>query len=174
MRWVARRSGIEEGLGVKGESGMLASMGSRAAFLSDPSHQVVFHDTPKQSSWPNQIEIWLSILVRKLLKRGSFTSVEDLQARVCAFIGYYNRTMARVHVDVSGKAFTADTQKGFRLGRYDRAGLPVGRSARLTVVHTVVQPTMASDVAASSADSMVVGAPPCNDPTMSALVEVNP
>jgi hypothetical protein len=38
---------------------------------------------------------WLSILVRKLLKRGSFTSVEDLQVRVLAFIDYYNQTMAK-------------------------------------------------------------------------------
>jgi hypothetical protein len=42
-----------------------------------------------------RFEIWLSILVRKLLKRGSFTSVEDLQARVLAFIDYYNQTMAK-------------------------------------------------------------------------------
>ena len=41
------------------------------------------------------MEIWLSILVRKVLTRGSFLSVEDLQAKVFAFIEYYNRTMAK-------------------------------------------------------------------------------
>ena len=43
----------------------------------------------------NQVEIWLSILVRKLLKRGNFTSVADLKAKVLAFIAYFNRTMAK-------------------------------------------------------------------------------
>jgi hypothetical protein len=52
-------------------------------------------------------EIWLSILVRKLLKRGSFTSVEDLQAKVLAFIDYYNRTMAKPFKwTYQGKALT--------------------------------------------------------------------
>jgi transposase len=95
VRWVAAESDVEIELGVKGKSGVLHSRQSRAAFLSEKAHRIVFHYTPKHSSWLNQIEIWLSIVVRKLLKRGSFTSVADLKAKVLAFIDYYNRTMAK-------------------------------------------------------------------------------
>jgi hypothetical protein len=51
--------------------------------------------TPKHASWMNQVEIWLSILVRKVIKRGSFSSVKELKRKVLAFIDYYNRTMAK-------------------------------------------------------------------------------
>jgi transposase len=106
--WVAKLSDIEEDLGVKGQSGILATMASRAAFLSDPTHKVVLHYTPRHSSWMNQIEIWLSILVRKLLKRGSFKSVQDLEAKVLSFIDSYNRTMAKPFKwTYQGKALTA-------------------------------------------------------------------
>jgi transposase len=107
VRWVADISGVQENLGKKGEDGILALMPRRAAFLSDPTHQVVFHYTPNHSSWMNQIEIWLSILMRKVLRRGSFTSVQDLEARVLAFIDYYNATMAKPFKWTShGKALT--------------------------------------------------------------------
>ncbi|MGH2371533.1 MAG: transposase, partial [Chloroflexota bacterium] len=51
--------------------------------------------TPKHCSWLNQVEIWFSILVRKLLRRASFTSAADLRHRILAFIDYFNRTMAK-------------------------------------------------------------------------------
>ncbi len=95
-RWVAQQEGIAvETLGVKGKSGILQSMESRAAFLHDPTHQVVLYYTPKHASWMNQVEIWLSIWVRKLLKRGNFRSLDDLRDQILAFIAYYNRTMAK-------------------------------------------------------------------------------
>ena len=85
VQLVARACRIEEDLGEKEKRGVLKSMQTRAEFLY----------TPKHTSWLNQIEMWFSILVRRLLKRGNFTSVEDLRERIFAFINYFNRTMAK-------------------------------------------------------------------------------
>ena len=95
VRLVASACGIAEDLGEKEQRGILQSMSTRAAFLSDGSHRIRFLYTPKHTSWLNQIELWFSILVRRLLRRGNFTSVEDLRERILAFIAYFNKTMAK-------------------------------------------------------------------------------
>jgi len=97
VKFVAHFEGIAESvLGIKGKSGILKSMPSRAEFLTDKSHQIVFVYTPKHCSWLNQIECWFSIITRRLLnKRASFLSVEELERKIWDFIEYYNQFLKK-------------------------------------------------------------------------------
>ena len=84
-----------ESLGKKGQSGVLKSVATRKAFLTDATHRVRFVYVPKHTSWWNQIEIWFSILSRRVIRRGVFRSTSDLRDRILRFIDYYNDTMAK-------------------------------------------------------------------------------
>ena len=96
VQYVARDAAIPESLlGTKGKEGVLHTQESRARFLNDPTHRIRFCYTPKHASWMNQIEIWFGILARKVIRRGNFASLADLQHKLEAFVEYFNRTMAK-------------------------------------------------------------------------------
>ncbi len=81
----------------------------RKNFLVDPSKRVVFHFTPSHASWLNQIEIWFSTLVRKVIRRGDFSSVDDLQDKIIRFIEYYNEYLAKPYKwTYTGKPLAAE------------------------------------------------------------------
>jgi transposase len=95
VKQVAEACGIDKGLGKKGARGILKSVASRQAFLSELSHRIRFVYTPKHSSWLNQIEVVFGMIMRKVVRRGSFTTVEDLRSKLLNFIAYFNRVFAK-------------------------------------------------------------------------------
>jgi hypothetical protein len=77
-----------------GKRGILHAMKSRAACVHNPAHQVVLSPTPMHASWMNHADIWLSLVVRTLLTRGTVLSLNDVRDHIFAFIASSHRTMA--------------------------------------------------------------------------------
>ena len=50
---------------------------------------------PKHTSWLNQIEIVFGMIMRKVIRRGNFTSVTDLKEKLVRFIAYFNEVFAK-------------------------------------------------------------------------------
>ncbi len=66
-----------------------------------------FQFTPTHASWLNQVEIFFSILYRRLLKHGIFFSEEDLAEQMLAFIETYNQTAKPFKWTYTGKVLEA-------------------------------------------------------------------
>ena len=90
VRFVGGQCGLSEDLGSKGRSGILKNQESRAEFLHHKDHRIRIVYTPKHCSWMNQIEIWFGIINRRLLKRKSYRSIEELKASILHFVEQYN------------------------------------------------------------------------------------
>lgn len=80
--------------GLRIDEGDLATGEQRRAFLSDASHKHVFHFTPIHGSWLNQVELFFSVLSRKLLKRGDFAGAEEFERRMREWLDRYNSEQA--------------------------------------------------------------------------------
>ena len=94
VRYVAEQIGDNQELGIKGRSGILKSKESRAQYLSNPDHRICFYYTPIHCSWMNQIEIWFGIINKRLLRKKSFKSVDELIQSIKTYVEQYNRYFA--------------------------------------------------------------------------------
>lgn len=95
VKWIAQQIGFEEGLGIKGQKGILKNMKTRQAFLENETHRIRFVFTPKHCSWLNPIENWFAKLQRHAISHASFSSVNELEAHIRAYIDFYKRCLAK-------------------------------------------------------------------------------
>jgi len=98
VRLIAEIENTKEDLGIKGNCGILKSMENRQKFLEIKEHKVSFIYTPKHCSMLNQIENWFGLLENKVIKRGAFSSTDDLKNKIISYIEYYNSYGAKPYV----------------------------------------------------------------------------
>jgi hypothetical protein len=102
--WVAQQGGLEL------DESELKTAKARRAWLSEPEHKHVFHFTPVHGSWLNQVEMFFSVLTRRLLKRDDFASVEAFVQRVGQWMSHYNREKAHPYRwTCTGRPLVRDT-----------------------------------------------------------------
>jgi len=75
--------------------------------LLEHNPRVHLHFTPTHASWLNQVELFFSILERRLLRRGEFDSVDELTRRIISFIKDYNRKAAPFRWTYEGRPLRA-------------------------------------------------------------------
>lgn len=96
VKWVARQINDKQELGEKRKKGILKDKSSRKIYLSNPEHNIQFVYTPKHCSWLNPVENWFAILQKRVLNRGNFESVEQLEQKIIQYIEYHNQWWANV------------------------------------------------------------------------------
>ena len=84
-----------------------AHLTDRVDILLEQNPRVHLHFTPTPASWLNQVELFFSILERRLLRRGEFASTDDLAGRIIAFIKDYNRRAAPFRWTYAGRPLMA-------------------------------------------------------------------
>jgi len=95
VEWVAKLIQDRQPLGEKGKSGILLNKKTRMQYLSNPAHRLRFVYIPKHCSWLNPVEVCFSGLSKRVLKRGNFSSKEDLKGKLLAYIDFYNENLAK-------------------------------------------------------------------------------
>lgn len=96
VRWIGEVEGYDHiELGIKGKSGFLKNMETRKAFLERDSHRIRFLFTPKHCSWLNPIENWFAKIQRHIITNGNFSSTEELEQKIDAYIQFYNECLQK-------------------------------------------------------------------------------
>lgn len=85
LHLMAKPRGFVGNLGDKGQCGILNRMVAREQFLRGPTQRIVSYFTPNHASWINRIQVGFSIVARKVIRRGNFTSLDDLPAKIADF-----------------------------------------------------------------------------------------